>query len=351
MIVMRKPRVELKCGMFAMIIGLSLVISVLILSSSGEYVPESNEYSSYEISLNPPTADYIYPLANYSLVRSGVTISLFDRIGLEFYEPGIEFVGDTKLNHADQYGQLDIHKVPSTFLQYSAFGPNSMKFELNGDTGAIKKGSAVVVGSEDASGVFVMSGGATASIGEQEVIFTMPANSTVIFRADTPDDLTIGSAVAEDQVAAEMYLFDGGYVIGEDVISFQDVNMYTVAASEETVKVQVAGESTGRAVVIHVSEEYLTYGTADEIHVLLDGEKVSMGDGMAETLWSEGEEPSYFAAKTGTGYDVVVYLPENTDSVISITGPEAELGVDGLVTLLAAIGIVGVAVVALLKTE
>ena len=179
----------------------------------------------------------------------------------------------------------------------------------------------------------------------------MPASSTIIFRADTPDDLAIGSAVAEGRVSAEMYLLDSGWTIEEDVISFDNTNIYTVAASEEVVEVQVMGDSVRKAVVIHVTESYLKYNSADELHVLLDGKKVNLGDGVSETLWASGEEASYFASKTGNGYDVVVYLPQNTDIIITITGPEADFGVDGLITLLAAIGIVGVAVVALLKTE
>jgi len=333
---MRKTGTEMKSGMFAMIIVFSVIFSVLLFSSSGQYVPRESDYSSYELAVDPPASDYLYPLANYSLVRSGITIGLFDRVGLASFESGIEFVGETRVEHTDQFGRFDIHEVPSTFLQYEAYESNSMKFELADGTGAIKKGSAVVVGSEDASGVFVMSGGASAEISGQDVIFNMPADSSVIFRADTPDDMLIGSAAAEDRISAEMYLLDGGWAIGEDVISFDGASMYTVAASEKVVDVQVTGNSAGRAVVIHAGESYLKYGSVDDIHVLLDGKKVSLGDGMSETLWNAGEEPVYYASSTGEGYDIVVYLPQNIDGVISVTGPEADLGVDGAVTLLAA---------------
>jgi len=350
---MRKTRRRLARGFVAIITLVSLAVSVIILTGSGQYVPRINEYSSYEIAVHPPSADYIYPLANYSLVRGSETVGLFSRVGFQHFESGIEFEGVTTISHTDQYGVLHIHEMPSTVIEYSALDANSMKFELTGGTGAIKKGSAVMVGSEDASGVMVMAGGATASITNQDVVFAMPAGSTVIFRADTPLDPAVGSAVADGLVSAEMYILNSGgeWEVGWDTVSFDSTDMWTVAASEEKVDVQVLGDSAQKAVVLHVSDSYLDYGSVDDLRVTLDGEKVSLGAGMSETLWGTGDEASYFASKTDQGYDVVVYIPQNADSVISIAGPEPELGVDGLVTLLAAIGIVGVAVVALIKTD
>ncbi len=348
---MRKTRVELTSGLVAMIILVAVTVSLLVLSGTGQYVPISNEYSSYELAVNPPSADFVYPLANYSLVRGLDTSDLFSRVGLQDFESGIEFTGDVKKTHADQYGDLNIHEIPSTVIEYNAEATNYMKFELAIGTGAIKKGSAVIVGSEDAGGVFVMSGGATVTISGQDVVFMMPPGSTVIFRADTLQEQAIGSAVAEGLVSAEMYLLKPGWTVGEDVVAYDGTDIYTVAASEEIVDVQVMGTSSQKSVVVHVANSYLDYDSADDLRVTLDGKKVAMGAGMTETLWGGGEEPSYFASKTAEGYDVVVYIPQNADSVISISGPEAELGVDGLVTLLAAIGIVGVAVVALIKND
>jgi hypothetical protein len=352
MIFMRKSRVEIACGMFAIIMVISVIASCLILSGNGQYVPKINDYSSYEIAVYPPSTDFTYPLANYSLVRSSGNIGLFDRVGLAHFESGIEFYeGLTNITHTDIYGRLDIHETPSTVLEYEAYETNTLKFDMTIGTGAIKKGSSVVVGSENAGGVFVMLGGATSTINGQEVQFNTPANSKVIFRTDTSQDNVIGSAVAEDRIAAEMYLLDAGWTIGEDVVSFDNTQMYTVAASEDVVEVQVTGDSLGKAVVIHVTEPYLAYGSVEDISVKLDGESVVLGAGMSETLWAVGEESTYFATKTADGFDIVVYMPQNSDSVISITAAETPLGVDGMVTLLAAIGIVGVAVVALIKTN
>jgi len=350
MMLMRETRRRLARGFVAIITLVSLAL-VIIITGSSQYVPRTNDYSSYEIAVQPPSADFVYPLANYSLVRGTDTVGLFSRVGFQSFEPGIEFTGDTTKTHTDQYGSLSIHEMPSTVIEYRATGANQMKFELAPGTGAIRKGSAVVVGSEDASGVIVMSGGAAASIDGQDVIFATPAGSGVIFRADTSLDPAVGGAVAEGLVSAEMYIIDSGYEVGWDVTSFDGTDMWTVAASRDSVDVQVLGGSARRAVVIHVADAYLDYGSAEDLRVTLDGEKVAMGPGMSETLWSGGEEASFFAARGDMGYDIAVYIPQNADSVISVSGPEPELGVDGLVTLLAAIGIVGVAVVALIKTD
>ncbi len=340
------------CGLFAIAIIIAAFLSCVLLGGTGQYVPRSSIYSTYEIAINPPVPDFYYPLANYSLVKGGSSIGLFDRIGLEKFEPGIEFLeGLTNLTHTDTYGTLDIHETPTTVIRYSAQKQNSLKFQLTEGTGAIKKGSSVVVGNEDASGIFAMLGDSTTSISGQDVVFTIPSGSSVIFRADTGLDNPIGSAAAEGRVSAEIYLLDGGWTIGEDIISYDDTWLYTVAASEKIIDVQVSGDSVGKAVVIHVTEPYLKYESAEDLIVKLDGQSVKSGAGMAETLWETGPDAKYFAVKTAEGFDIVVFMPENADSVITVTAAEPDLGVDGLMTLMAAIGIVAVAVVALLKSE
>jgi len=352
--VMRKTRVEVSCGLFAIIILISASVSCVLFTGTGQYVPRSSDYSTYEIAVNPPMPDLYYPLANYTLVRSGASIGIFERIGLEKFEPGIEFYeGLTNITHTDQYGVLDVREMPTTVIQYSAAEANAMKFEMADGTGAIKKGSSVVVGSEKASGIFVMRGNASATISGQDVLFNLPSGSGVIFRTDTGPDNPVGNAVAEGRVSAEMYILDtGGWTAGEDIVSYGDTWLYTVTASEEIIEVQVAGDSAaGKAVVIHVTDSYLKHLSADEIVVMLDDNNVKSGEGMTETLWETGAEARYYAVKTAEGFDIVVYMPENSDSVITISASMTDFGIDGIITLLAAIGIVAVAVVALIKTE
>ncbi len=348
---MRKPRVEIACGLIVILIAFSFALSGFIITK-GQYVPRTNDYSIYELSIHPPSSDYVYPLANYSLVRNENVIGLFDRVGVAEFESGIEFYeGVTNLSHKDKFGLLEIHETPSTVVEFEAFQNNSMKFQLAEDTGALRKGDAIIVGSQDASGEFVMLGAATATINEGEVLFDIPAGSGIIFRTDPGNDYAIGSAVANGQVAAEMYLTDAGWTIGEDVVSFHDIELYTVTASEEIVEVQAIGNAAGKAVVIHVSQPYLDYSSSEDIVVHLDGQEIILGLGMTETLTETGEEAVYYTQKTDTGFDIIVYIPQYSDTVITITSAEADIGVDGLATLLAAIGIVGVAVVALIKID
>jgi len=351
MIFMRKSRVELACGLVVTFIVFSLSLTAFV-STSGQYLPVTCEYSEYEIAVYPPASDYVYPLANYSLVRSGSVIELFDRVGVAEFESGIEFYeGVTNISHSDEFGYFEIHETPSTVVEFEAYQDNSMIFELAEETGAIRSGDAIIVGSQDASGEFVIQGAATASIGDGDVLFNVPAGSRVIFRADTIQDYAVGTAVANGHVAAEMYLTNASWTIGEDLVSFDDVKLETVTASDEVVQVQAIGTANKKAVVLHISQPYLDYDSADEIVVHLDGEEITLGMGMTETLTETGEEAVYYTAKTDAGFDVVVYIPEYSDSVITIASVETDIGVDGLATLLAAIGIVGVAVVALIKID
>lgn len=348
---MKRLRVESVCGLVVIVIVISLGLSALIFTS-GQYVPKISDYSEYELAVYPPVSDYVYPLANYSLVRSGTTIELFDRVGVESFESGIEFYeGVTNISHNDSFGYFEIHETPSTVVEFEAYQDNGMRFEMAEGTGAIRSGDAIIVGSQDASGEFVMIGATTARIGDGEVLFDIPAGSRVIFRADPNQDYAIGAAIAGGQVAAEMYLYDAGWAVGEDVVSFDDVELYTVTPGEEVVQIQAVGSVFKKAVVLHISQPYLDYDSVDEIMVHLDGEEITLGMGMTETLTESGDEAMYYASKTDAGFDVVVYIPEYSDSVITIANVEAEFGIDGLATLLAAIGIVGVAVVALIKTD
>ena len=353
---MSKSRVELTCGLVVIIIVLSLGLSTFMFTN-GQYVPRASDYSDYEIAVHPPISDYAYPLANYSLVRSGNVIELFDRVGIANFESGIDFYdaapisGGSNMSHTDQFGHLNIHETPSTVVEFEAYQDNGMRFELADNTGAIISGDAVIVGSQDASGEFVMIDAATATIGEGEVLFDIPAGSKVIFRADQSQDYAIGGAVAGGHVAAEMYLTDAGWTIGEDVVSFHDVDLYTVSASEEVVQIQAIGDIYNKAIVLHIDQPYLDYDSVEDLVVHLDGEEITLGMGMTETLTESGEEAVYFASKTDAGFDIIVYIPEYSDSVITIANVETDIGIDGFATLLAAIGIVGVAVVALIKID
>lgn len=348
---MRKSRVELTCGLVVIIIALSLGLSAFMFTS-GQYVTVTNDYSNYDIAVHPPISDYVYPLANYSLVRSGTVIELFNRVGVADFESGIEFYeGVTNISHKDSFGYFEIHETPSTVVEFEAYQDNGMRFELADGTGAIRSGDAIIVGSQDASGEFVMIGTATATVGDGEVLFDIPTGSKIIFRADQSQDYAIGGAVAGGHVAAEMYLTDAGWTIGEDVVSFDDVELYAVTASEEVVQVQAVGNAYNRAIVLHIDQPYLDYDSVDDIVVHLDGEEIALGMGMTETLTESGDEAVYYASQTDAGFDIVVYIPEYSDSVITIASVETDIGIDGFATLLAAIGIVGVAVVALIKTD
>ncbi len=322
---------------------------------SAQFVEHSSDYSIYEVSENPPQDTYFYPLANYTLVHNGNMIEMFVKLGVEEFEPGIAFVTtETGISHIDSYARLEIHEFPTTVVEFEAVQNNGLQIILAEGTGAIKSGDAVIVGNEDASGEFVVRGDVTATIDGSEVIFDVPAGASVIYRSDISRDRTIGSAVAGGRVAAEMFLGDDGGWVVEDVVSFDNVQMSAVAASEELVDTQVSGTvSTGKTVVLHISDSYLDYDSEEDIAVELDDKKVKKGNGMTETLWETGDVPMYYALKTSSGFDIVVYIPQDqlSDNVITIRSAEQDIGPDGLVTLMAAIGIVGVAVLALVKRD
>ncbi len=350
---MRNKRLALVCTIAAATFSFALVSSGLFGNGMAQYIPRESDYSTYEYSVNPTVENnYYYPLANYAVSRNGNLVSLFERIGVSGFESGPFLNSSTGISHTDSHSYLAVHETMTTVVEFEANQDNSLIFELSHDTGAIRSGDALLIGNEDASGVFVCQGDVTTTLDGQNVLFDVPANGRVIFRADPSWDKTVGSAVAGGHVATEMYLSAEGEYLVEDAVAFDDVEIYALAASEREVEVTVSGElSTGKAVVLHIDDNYLDYGSAEGISVQLDDNNVKLGEGMSETLWETGEDARYFALKTSNGFDVVVYIPQYSDHVITIGSAERELGIDGMATLLAAIGIVGVAVLALIKKD
>lgn len=340
----------------AAIFSFALVLSGLFGNGLAQYIPRDNDYSTYEYSVNPILENnYYYPLANYVVDRNGNLVSVFERIGVAEFESGVfddNPTGIIGISHEDSFCNLAVHETLTTIVEFQANQDNSLMFELSAGTGAIWSGDALNIGNEDMSGVFVFQGEVAASINGDNVIFDVPADARVIFRADPSWDKTVGSAVAGGRVATEMYLTAVGDIVAEDAVAFDDVEIYALTASDREVEVIVSGElSTGKAIVIHVDDNYLDYDSAEDIAVQLDDRKVKLGKGMSETLWETGEKARYFAEKTANGFDVIVYIPQYSDQVLTIGSAERELGIDGLATLLAAIGIVGVAVLALIRKD
>jgi len=331
-----------------------LVLSGLFVFGQVQYTPRQNDFSIYEFAVNPSEdIDYYYPLANYAVVRNGNQVDIFETMGIADFETGIEYqMSETTISHQDAYSHLTVHETLTTVIEFTALEDNALKFDLDSGTGALRSGDAILIGNEDASGVLVFDDSVVSSISAGTVTFDVPAGSSVIFRADPSWDKMIGSAVAGGQVAAEMYLTDNGWTLVEDVVAFDDVIVQTVSASKKEVTVALSGSTdSGKTVVLHVDDVYLDYNSADEISVQLGDEKIKVGKDMSDTLWETGPKAKYFAVKTAEGFDVVVYIPEYSGQSITIWSAERDIGIDGLATMLAAIGIVGVAVLALVRKD
>ncbi|KYK26426.1 MAG: hypothetical protein AYK23_03030 [Candidatus Proteinoplasmatales archaeon SG8-5] len=321
--------------------------------AQGAPVPRESAYSSYVYDANPALQNnYYYPLADYAVVRNGNPVSVFTSIGVAEFAAGNDFlIDDTMITHEDAYSYLAVHETMTTVVEFEAKADNSIKFDLGGDTGAIRSGNAILIGGEDASGVFVFPPDVETAINGQEVVFDVPADSVVIFRADPTPDKTVGSAVAGERIAAEMYLGSQGDYLVEDVVAFDNVDMSALAASDKQVDVLLSGSAAGKAVMLHIDGVYLDYGSAEDITVMLDDERLREADDFSEVFWETGDVPRYIAVKTDSGFDVAVYIPQYQDYVINIGSAERDLGIDGMATMLAAIGIVGVAVLALIRKD
>jgi hypothetical protein len=348
---MRKKRLAI--GVTAAALLTLALISSGMFPAQAAPVPRESTYSTYEYDADPlQVGSFYYPLTDYAVVRNGTPVSIFTSVGITNFEPGTDFqFDDTMMIHEDAYSYLAAHDTLTAVVEFGAKSDNSLRFDLGGETGALRSGNTVLIGNEETSGVFVFPVDVTPTISGQVVTFDVPADSKVIFRADPTPDKTVGSAAAGERIAAEMYLGSQGEYLVEDVVTFDDVEMSALAASDREVDVILSGNAPAKTVLLHIDDVYLDYVSADDIAVMLDDRRVRQGEDMSETFWGTGDEARYFAVKTETGFDVAVYIPQFEDHVINIGSAERDLGIDGMATMLAAIGIVGVAVLALLRKD
>jgi len=312
-------------------------------------VPRSNRYSYYEVAVDPPNGDVMFPVINYSVSRNSAFVSLFDEIGLASFGSGIEYDENyTTFTHTDEYGSLIIHETPTAAIEFDAREENSLVLTLSRETGALKSGQAVLVGNEEVSGTFIMQGDVSASIIARTLTFTIRDSGRVIFRASPEGETAIPQAISEGRIGGEMFISDDGYNLLEDVVAFEDITMQTIAAEPE-IDLKVSGNlDKGSVVIIHVDKEILKFDSIEDMGIKVDGKYIQRGEGLSETLYEDGDGHIYFITENEFGYDVVIYLSHFLDHMITIGSAEQEIGIDGYATFLSAIAMVGIAAVALI---
>ncbi|MCK4756962.1 MAG: hypothetical protein KAS67_00760, partial [Thermoplasmata archaeon] len=314
--------------------------------------PRSNKYSYYEVAVNPPDGQTLYPVINYSVSRNSAFVALFDEIGLANFGTGLDFEENyTTYTHRDQYGSLIIHEAPTTAIEFNAEVDNSLEITLSRDTGALKSGNAVIVGNEDVSGTFILQGDASATILGRSLTFEVGEGGRVIFRANPEGEAAIGQAISEGVVGAEMFISDDGYNLLEDIVVFDELTLQTIAADPE-IDLKISGDlAGGKVVVVHVDKEILKFDSPDDIGVKIDDQYIEKGAGLSETLYEDGADHVYFITENEFGYDVVIYLSHFSEHMITIGSAEQEIGIDGYATFLSALAMVGIAAVALIYNK
>ncbi len=336
------------------IVSALVISSLLLLFSSGiigqeEYMPRTNDYSYYEVAVDPPDGQIYYPIINYSVSRNSDFVSLFDEIGLENFGTTPDYLENfTTYSHDDEYGSLVIHESPTTAIEFDSESENSLEFTLSRETGALKSGNSIIVGNEDVSGTFIMQGDARANILGRTITFTLGDGGRVIFRASPDGEAVIGEAISDGKIGGEIFISsENGYLL-EDIVTFEDLKMQTIAADPE-VDLKVSGDlDAGSVIVIHVDKDILGFDSIEDMGVQVDGEYISQGNGLSETLYEGGDGHVYFITENEYGYDVVIYLSHFSDHMITIGSAEQSIGIDGYATFLSALAMVGIAAVALI---
>ena len=182
MVIMVKKRLTITA---IAVLAIILVASGMFFAQGAPVLRESI-YLSYQYDNDPgQLGNYYLPLTDVSVVRDGNPVSIFTSIGVENYETdqGFQFPDSKTVGiHEDPYGYLAIHETMTSVVEFEAKADNSVRFHLGGDIGAIRSGNAILIGSEDASGVFVFPPAVDPSIMGQDIIFDVPADSKVTFR-------------------------------------------------------------------------------------------------------------------------------------------------------------------------
>ncbi|MEM1944807.1 MAG: hypothetical protein QXX57_03605 [Nitrososphaerota archaeon] len=103
-----------------------------------------------------------------------------------------------------------------------------------------------------------------------------------------------------------------------------DVTLQSFSAEASIIRLVLsAPEGTpGRVLVVDIEREAASGLLIKEVAVRLDGKQVKIADSITDILQGSPSEPRYFIALTGSGLQLVIYIPKWSTRVVTI-GPAA----------------------------
>lgn len=345
---------------FVLCIVVIIVLSSIIFyfgectTGQDDYEPYTSQFSMYEMTVYPPIyngqgSEYSYPVINYMVSRDSTFVKLFEEIGIRNFESGIENQNaPTTVSHTDEYCSFIIHETPTTVIEFTAIQENSLKFILPEGTNALKTGSSVLIGNEQASGTFLIKGDVLVNIDGNNLVFDAPEGSSVIFRGNPQGEQVIGEAMSNNIIGGELFITNDGYQLVEDIVLFDDLTLSTISPAKDLIDLEIRGNlDYPKTVIAHVDREMLSFNTPEEIGIQIDGVYIERGEGLSETIFAQDENLKYYVTENSNGFDIIIYFPQISDHKITISGVEQPPGWDGFATLLSAVAIVGIAAAAL----
>lgn len=256
------------------------------------------------------------------------------------------------------------HNNPLAVLRAeSRAGTNTITYTLGGGMIAVLSARVAIIAGNGLTGGLVALGSGSLQVIGSQVIATLPAGASAVFRANLVsgegvvgsaeqdallDALAAGSLGVEDLSVA----LEGG--VAQETIPYVPIDMRITLLEQGAVQVVVdATLPSGRSIALYLQRDLFGPRLGVDLLVELDGQSLPRAGSAQEAL--RGPAAAYDATVSADGALVVAFIPSFSTHTLVIHLPDelplTPLGTFGLVAVAAAALIIGVAAWAALRKE
>lgn len=303
----------------------------------------SRSYANYTLDIDAPLeAGYAFIIRHYEVGGA----LFFEKIGIEgFAATGEIEETETMVRYEDAALSLRVHNTPTAAFEIALKEGGRIYIAVAGGMGAIISGSGLILG----GGVLALVGNGTFTHVSNLVLLEMTAGSRLVFRHTPEGAAYVSESVAAGRILAEMFVSSREDLLLQSSIVFGEASVEALRITNTSFSLSLdKGEGV---LVLNIDRGLIPALDTRTVLVSVGGQDAERADSAAEVLWNEGTTPKYYIFGDGEWLQVLVYTPPCAHPcIISITEQAAPIiGLDTVLSAVAAVLVVGVAAAALYK--
>jgi hypothetical protein len=257
-----------------------------------------------------------------------VTFPIFDKVqlsDLQAMNPPINEGGSYLIEGSG--GISRAYDIPMGIMSFETNVMNNASFRMTDGMGAIFSDKTAVIGLNEFRGDLILMGSGNLGRNGQDISIPMEPGDKYFFRASYMYEESLGSDIADGNIAGEMYLELDGQSLTSSVIDYQPIDMNVQFSDDDEVEISAdASFVEGKTIILTLDESAFDVPLS-QMEVELDGKVVQLA-GSPKDVISSSEE-TYFALQNDDSTQVFINIPHFSQRTITISkiGPE-EIGMD-----------------------